>query len=145
MPAASDLLNRFNQLDAVCENATVALFAMDDRQHCVYMNRAAELLTGFTLADVQGRPLHESVHHTHPDGSPFPIEDCPIDRAAPQNMREQGEAMFVHRDGHFYPVAFTASPVRRDGAVIGTVIEVRSIEDERRHEAEQQAMRELAE
>ncbi|HEY4556354.1 MAG TPA: ATP-binding protein [Lysobacter sp.] len=144
MPAASNLLNRFNQLDAVCENATVALFAMDDRQHCVYMNRAAELLTGFTLADVQGRPLHEFVHHTHPDGSPFPIEDCPIDRAAPQNMREQGEAMFVHRDGHFYPVAFTASPVRRDGAVIGTVIEVRSIEDERRHEAEQQAMRELA-
>ncbi len=24
----------------------------------------------------------------------------------------QGEEVFVHKDGHFYPVAFTASPIR---------------------------------
>lgn len=140
----SDLLRPFGELAALCDNATVALFAMDERQHCVYVNHAAEILTGFRLEDLAGRPLHDFIHHSHPDGTPFPIRDCPIDRAAPANAREQGEAMFVHRDGHFYPVAFTASPIRYDDGAIGTVIEVRSIAAEREVEAEQQAIRSLA-
>lgn len=141
----NELLSPLSQLQAVCENATVSLFVMDGRQHCVYMNRAAERLTGYALSDVQGGPLHNFVHHTHPDGRPFPIEDCPIDQVAPQNDQEQGETDFVHKDGHFFPVAFTASPVRRDDRVIGTVIEVRDISAERQRSAEAAAMRELAE
>ena len=37
--------NYLRQLEAVCDNATVALFVMDARQHCTYMNPAAEKLT----------------------------------------------------------------------------------------------------
>jgi PAS domain S-box-containing protein len=88
------------------------------------MNPAAEALTGFKLDEVRGAPLHEFVHHSHPDGSPYPLADCPIDRAAPANMQERGEEVFVHKDGTFYPVTFTASPIRREGQVVGTVIEV---------------------
>lgn len=145
MSASTDLLTPLSHLQAVCENATVALFVMDDRQHCVYMNGAAEQLTGYALAEVQGRPLHEFVHHTRPDGTPYPLADCPIDRAAPQNMQEQGEEVFVHRDGHFYPVTFTASPIRREGRVVGTVIEVREVAREKQRESENIAMRELGE
>ncbi|UUX97881.1 ATP-binding protein [Aquabacterium sp. J223] len=116
---------------------------MDGRQHCVYMNEAAERLTGFTLDDVQGAPLHDFVHRLHPDGRHYPIEDCPIDRAAPSNMREQGREVFVHKDGSFYPVTFTASPIRRGGTVVGTVIEVRDATDDERQEAERRALREL--
>jgi len=135
----------FGELAALCDNATVALFAMDERQHCVYINHAAEILTGFRLEDLAGGPLHDFVHHSHPDGTPFPIGDCPIDRAAPANAREQGEAMFIHPDGHFYPVAFTASPMRYEDGATGTVLEVRSIAAQREAEAEQQAIRQLAE
>ncbi|WP_260498765.1 ATP-binding protein [Aquabacterium sp. J223] len=130
-------------LRELCENATAALFVMDGRQHCVYMNEAAERLTGFTLDDVQGAPLHDFVHRLHPDGRHYPIEDCPIDRAAPSNMREQGREVFVHKDGSFYPVTFTASPIRRGGTVVGTVIEVRDATDDERQEAERRALREL--
>ena len=111
-------------LQDVCENATVALFVMDEGQCCVYMNPAAEQLTGYRLEEVRGAPLHDFVHHTRPDGSPYPLAECPIDRAAPLNMQERGEETFVHRDGSFYPVRFTASPIHRDGKVAGTVIEV---------------------
>lgn len=111
-------------LHDLCNNATVALFVMDRHQQCVYMNPAAEALTGYTLAEVEGAPLHNFVHHTRPDGSPYPLEECPIDRAAPANMQERGEEIFVHKDGTLYPVTFTASPIRRDGNAVGTVIEV---------------------
>ncbi|KMO40618.1 histidine kinase [Methylobacterium tarhaniae] len=122
------------RLNAVLDNASVSIFLMDDRQHCIYMNRAAEQLTGWTLAEVLARdcPLHDIVHHTYPDGRPFPLHECAIDRAFPENNQERGEEVFVHRDGHFYPVGFTASPIRDDAAhVIGTIIEVRDISEEK--------------
>jgi len=127
------------RLEAVLDNATVAIFLMDSRQHCIYMNPAAEELTGFTLREVvaANRPLHDIIHHTHPDGRPFPMADCLIDRAYPEHAKTQGRETFVHKDGHFYPVAFTASPIRDDGShTIGTVIEVRNIADDLRNETE---------
>lgn len=104
------------------------------------MNPAAEDLTGYRLEEMQGSPLHNFVHHTRPDGSHYPLEDCPIDRAAPANMQEQGEEVFVHRDGSFYPVHFTASPVRREGKVVGTVIEVQDARPRRQQERERDAL-----
>lgn len=126
--------NSLLDLKDLCDNATVALFVMNEQQHCVYMNPAAETLTGYRLEEVLGAPLHNFVHHTRPDGSPYPLAECPIDRAAPQNMQEKGEEVFVHKDGTLYPVTFTASPIRRDHAVVGTVIEV---QDATRQHAQQ--------
>jgi PAS domain S-box-containing protein len=129
-------------LHAVVNNATLALFIMDERQHCVYMNGAAEKLTRYTLAEVRGRPLHEVIHHTRPDGRHYPLEESPIDRAFPQNNQEQGREVFVHKDGSFYPVEFTASPVREAGVVVGTVIEVRDLSQIERLEAQRSEMEE---
>jgi PAS domain S-box-containing protein len=126
------------QFETVCNNATLALFIMDERQHCTYMNPAAEMLTGYRLAEVRGRALHDAIHHTRPDGTPYPMAECPIDRALPENNQEQGEDVFVHRDGHFYPVAYTASPVREKGQLVGTVIEVRDITRERQIEQQRE-------
>lgn len=121
------------RLDAILNNTMMAVFMMDDQQQCVFMNRAAEELTGFSFGETHGRPLHDVIHHTRPDGSHFPLEECAIDRALPTRAQVQGEEVFVHKDGHFYPVAFTASPVHDDaGVAIGTVIEVREISDELR-------------
>ncbi|MHA6289237.1 PAS domain S-box protein [Maricaulis sp. CAU 1757] len=131
---------------AVCENATVAMFIMNDRQQCIYMNPAAEELSGYTLEETRGRALHDVVHHTKPDGSPYPLEECPIDRAFPENNCEQGEEIFVHKDGSFYPVAFTASPLRaHDSEVVGTIIEVRDLRPEKQAQAEREANQALIE
>lgn len=123
------------RLNAVLDNASVAIFLMDDRQQCIYMNAAAERLTGFRLEETTGRPLHDVIHHTRPDGSHFPLHECAIDRAFPERAHQQGEEVFVHKDGRFYPVAFTASPIRDEASqTIGTIIEVRDITQERRNE-----------
>ena len=107
---------------------------MNDRQICTYMNPAAEQMTGFKMHEVQDKPLHYYIHHTHPDGSHFPIEDCPIDRALPTKAHTKGEGVFIHKDGRFYPVAFTASPIIDNGLPVGTVIEARDTTEEKRIE-----------
>ncbi len=129
--------------EAVCNNATLGLFIMNEHQHCSYMNPAAEELTGFSLAEVQGAPLHDFIHHTHPDGSHYPLSECPIDRAFPENNQEQGEAIFIHKDGSFYPVAFTASPIQEQGKPVGTIIEVRATATEKREQYERDTIFQL--
>jgi PAS domain S-box-containing protein len=124
------------RLNAVLSNTRMAVFLMDEHQYCTYANTAAEALTGYTFAQMQGRALHEVVHHKKPDGSHYPLEECPIDRAFPERAQMSGEELFVAPDGSFYPVAFTASPVNDDeGHPIGTVIEARSIAEEKARDA----------
>lgn len=129
--AARALKQVSQRLDTVLSNTTMSIFLMDDRQQCVYMNPAAERLTGYRFEETLGRTLHDVIHHTYPDGRPFPLHECAIDRAFPEENQVQGEDVFIHKDGSFYPVAFTASPIRDEkGKAIGTVIEVRNIAKE---------------
>ena len=124
------------RLDAVLNNTRMAVFMMDHRQQCVYANAAAELLTGYRFDEMRGRALHDVVHHTRPDGSHYPIEECPIDRAFPRRAQVSGTELFVAPDGSFYPVAFTASPMLdENGRPIGTVIEASNIAEEQARDA----------
>ncbi len=58
-------------MHTITANASAALFLLDDRHHCTFMNPAAIAMIGYTLDEVQGRTMHELVHHHHPDGTPF--------------------------------------------------------------------------
>ncbi|MBN1205707.1 MAG: PAS domain S-box protein [Myxococcaceae bacterium] len=114
---------------AITHNATTGLVVLDTRQHCTFLNPAAERIFGYTLAQMQAfdRPMHDIIHHTRPDGTPYPLAECPITRALPSRAQEQGEDVFVRPDGSFYPVAFTASPLLSEGRPAGTVVEVQDI------------------
>jgi PAS domain S-box-containing protein len=143
---ADELSDQRRLLQSITDNATTALIIMDDRQHCIFMNPAAEQLTGYTLAQTRGRPMHDVVHHTRPDGTPYPLADCPIDRAFPTDDQMRGEEVFVHKDGHFYHVEFCASPNRDErGNPIGTVIELRDISERKRREQFEQEQSTLLE
>ncbi|WP_338419539.1 PAS domain-containing protein [Sphingomonas suaedae] len=134
--AQTKLRETSQRLDAILGNTKMAVFLMDRQQQCVYANAAAEKLTGYSFEQMQGRPLHDVVHHTRPDGSHYPLEECPIDRAFPERAQTEGEELFVAPDGSFYPVAFTASPLLDEqGVPVGTVIEARNVEQERAEQA----------
>lgn len=134
--AEEKLESRNTLINTIANNTRQALFLMDAKQVCTYMNPAAEQMTGFTLEEVREKPLHYYIHHTHPDGTHFPIEECAIDRALPTKAQTGGEEVFIHKDGSFYPVAFTASPIVENGIPTGTVIEARNTTEERKIQEE---------
>jgi PAS domain S-box-containing protein len=116
----------------ITENATAALFMMDDRGRCTYMNPAAEAMTGYTLAEIRDMPLHDAIHHQRPDGRPYPMSECPIDRALPEDFSVRAHAdVFIRKDGSMFPVLCAASPIFRDGVPVGTVVEVRDVTAEK--------------
>nr|WP_242692204.1 PAS domain S-box protein [Aridibaculum aurantiacum] len=123
-------------INTITNNTLQALFFMDDRQHCTYMNPAAEKMIGYKLEEIQEKPLHYYIHHTHPDGRHFPIEECEIDRALPKLAQTQGDEVFIKKDGSFFPVSFIASPIIQNGKPVGTVIEVRDTTEEKRIKSE---------
>jgi PAS domain-containing protein len=117
----ADLLHETRRLNAVLDNATVSIFLMDEQQHCVYMNTAAERLTGYTTAETAGRPLHNVVHHTHPDGTPYPLADCPIDRALQRTISNKARKSLSTGTGAstrwLTPQARSEMPTRESSAL----------------------------
>jgi PAS domain S-box-containing protein len=120
----------------VTENATTGLFIMDEKQHCTFLNPAAEKIIGYSLEEIRNlnKPLHDIIHYKKPCGELYPIHECPIDSVFPTENQTQGEDLFVKPDGSFYPVAFTASPIVKSGKTLGTIIEIRDITDEKKKE-----------
>ena len=113
----------------ITDNATSGLFMMDEKGHPTYMNPAAARITGYnSLDEIRDRPLHYAVHWKKPDGSPYPMDECPIDNAhsalkAVQNQEE----VFCTKDGRLFPVSYSVAPLEKDGHVIGSVLEFQDI------------------
>ncbi len=117
---------------AITDNATTAIFMMDDRSRCTFMNPAAEAMTGFKFAEVDGQILHDFIHHTRPDGSPYAMPDCPIDRALPEHFEVRDhEDLFFRKNGESFPVVCNARVIYENNVAVGTVIEVRDVTEER--------------
>jgi PAS domain S-box-containing protein len=79
--------------------------------------------------------MHDVTHYKHPDGTAFPASDCPGLQVLTKGteLREH-EDVFIRKDGSFFPVVFSASPLKRGDQTIGIVVGFR--DDTLRREAE---------
>jgi PAS domain S-box-containing protein len=122
---AEEALRRAMEFDeAVMSNMGEGLYTVDKQGLVTKMNPAAEKLLGWTIEELRGKKMHDVTHYKHPDGSPFPAEEC----AGLQVMRE-GKALkdfedtFIRKDGRLFPVSYSSSPLRnRDGEIVGLVV-----------------------
>jgi PAS domain S-box-containing protein len=115
-------------------NATTdGVYTIDPRGLISFVNRAAAAQLGYAPEEMIGRDGHYLFHHSHPDGSPFPRQECPISRAAEVGVpvRVQGEVLW-RRDGSSFPVDYASSPVLRDGQVVGAVVRFTDITEQKR-------------
>jgi PAS domain S-box-containing protein len=130
----------------ITDNTQSCLLMMDTQGRGTFANPAAERVTGFSPAELIGEVLHNRIHHTRADGTPFPIDECPLHRALP--MRDavvNYEDTFVHKDGHFYPVRCAGRPIFEGSEPVGTVIEIQDITAEKRLLAAERQARDQAE
>jgi PAS domain S-box-containing protein len=123
-------------IKTITDNATSALILMNDQGYCTFINPAGEAMFGYSQEEIGSKKLHYLIHHHRPDGSYYPMDDCPLDRALPQNFEMSAhEDLFFRKDGTAIPVLCAASPIFENGVPVATVIEVRDITEHKRAEA----------
>ena len=121
--AEEALRQRMDFDEAVMRNMGEGLFTVDAAGLVTSMNPAAEKLLGWTFDELRGKKMHDVSHHTHRDGSPFPAEHC-----ASLNVLRHGkplvdhEDVFLRRDGSFFDVLYSSSPLRENEQIVGLVV-----------------------
>ncbi|HEY7036820.1 MAG TPA: PAS domain S-box protein [Thermomicrobiales bacterium] len=126
--------------DALLDSAAEGIFGMDANGDCTFINPAAIRMLGFTPEDVLGRDMHGLIHHSRPDGSPYPIEECPINTAfeAGQNLHLVEEVLW-RKDGTSFPALYSVSTVVENGVVTAGVVTIVDITERKRAEEDVRA------
>ena len=124
-------------LAALVQSVADAVYAVDAQGRVRYVNPAGLAVLGYAdEADLLGRPSHATIHHTRPDGTPFPEDECPLllPRVTGEVVRVE-EDWFVRRDGTLVPVAYSSAPVALEQGR-GAVVVFRDVSEGRRAEEE---------
>jgi PAS domain S-box-containing protein len=127
--------NLLDTQKAFTDNMNEGLYSVDEKGLVTYLNPAAEALFGWTSAELIGRRMHNVIHYKHLDGTPFPEEEC-----AGLGVLRDGtpcrdhDDVFIRKDGSFFPVIFSASPLIKDGRRVGLVVVFRDVTERRQAE-----------
>ena len=127
---------------AITDSVVEGLLVADANGLLTFTNPAALRLLGYRSADeLLGRAIHPTIHHTHPDGSPYPAEDCPALNVGTTGQPIQiEEDTYWRNDGTPLPVAFSATPIPlNDGTSVVLAFRDISAEQAKREELRAQA------
>lgn len=134
------------KLALILENIEDGVFGIDTDGVTEFSNKAACELTGWAIDEVVGCLNHDLVHHTKPDGSHYPVHECPI-----YNVLKTGKKIttahdqFWRKNGEPFDVEYTSSPMIVDGKIVGAVVVFRDITEKLKRNLELERYREKLE
>ena len=108
----------------ILNSAAEGIFGCDSHGTCLFCNTAAAQLLGYDDAEqLIGQNMHTLEHHTRKDGTPFPIDDCPIYLGFLENRGVHiDDDIFWRKDGSSFPVEYWSHPLIREGTTVGAVV-----------------------
>lgn len=117
----------------ILNSATDGIIGVGLDNRATFLNPAATELLGITLSDLDGKTIHEAIHHSYADGSPFPEKDCTnAIRMRDSRSFELTDDTFWRRDGTSIPVEYSSRPMfDEDGTQRGSVVVFRDVTERR--------------
>ncbi|HVG27120.1 MAG TPA: PAS domain S-box protein, partial [Acidobacteriaceae bacterium] len=109
--AEEQLRSLSRQSNSVLESVGDGIYGLDLEGRVTIVNPAAAQMLGYRAEEILGRNMHELIHHTRADGTPYPQEDCPIQGSLKHlsTVRVANE-VFWRKDGTRFPVEYVARP-----------------------------------
>lgn len=128
------LIHSEARVKQLLESAVEAIYGLDNDGRCTFANPACLRLLGYDSPDeLLGRNMHALIHHTRPDGTPYPEEACHI-----YQVFRKGEGAHVdedllwRRDGTSFAAEYWSSPVYHDGVTSGAVVTFVDVSERKR-------------
>lgn len=111
------------QIRLLLDSTAEAIYGIDMQGNCTFCNKASLRLLGYANVDeLIGKNMHALIHHTKPNGSPYPVDECLIYQAF---RRGQGthvvDEVVWRADGTFFPVEYWSYPIYKNG-IVGAVV-----------------------
>ncbi len=111
------------EINAILNAIEIGVYGVDAAGRCTFINKAALEMLGYTNDDVLGSNVHELIHHTYPDGTPYPQAACPLLQTLETGRAVQlDNEMLWRKDGTFFNAEYSSFPVFDDAVVTGSVI-----------------------
>ncbi len=109
----------------ILESAVEGIFGLDLSGNHTFVNPAAARMLGYEVKELIGRHSHSTWHHSKPDGSPYPEEECQIYKVFKKGLVHNvpiTDEVFWRKDGTSFPVEYTCAPISEDGKIMGAVV-----------------------
>lgn len=120
----------------ILEAAGEGIYGLNNDGRCTFANPAAAEWLGFSVEELLGQNSHALIHHTKPDGQPYPAEECPVQAAYKQGVVHRGGDLYWRKDGSSFPVEFVSTPILEAGKTTGAVVIFSDITERQRAEEE---------
>jgi PAS domain S-box-containing protein len=116
------------RLHLILDSAGEGILGLDNQGRVMFINRAASLMLGREPEELIGNGHHQLIHHTRPDGSPHPMEECPIYMAYKDGLvHYRSDDVFWGKNGTSFPVEYVSTPIRDRGMLTGAVVVFRDM------------------
>lgn len=132
-PTHHDLERLRRQHQLILNSVGDGVYGVDLEGRVTFVNPAAAHMIGWEAADLIGKSMHHLVHHSRLDGSPYPVEKCPIYAAFQDGIVHRvNQEVFWRKDGTHFPVEYISTPMRDEqGKLVGAVVAFRDITQRR--------------
>ena len=135
--AAEQLAEAEERHRLVLESTGEGIFGVDAAGKVMFINRAAAQLLGFAKDELLGNGIHDIIHHSRVDGTPYPVEECPMHAAFADGVTSKvDDEVLWRKDGSYFDVEYSSTPLRKDGKLVGAVIVFRDITERKVAEIE---------
>jgi PAS domain S-box-containing protein len=106
------------------ESTGEAIYGVDNNGECTFCNHAMLRLLRFrSQADVLGRNIHDVIHHTRRDGTPYPRDECSLQKDFLGGRRfHQADELLWRADGSSFDAEIWCHPLLQEGKMTGAVV-----------------------
>lgn len=139
-PTLDELQRLRTTHELILDAAGEGIYGLDAEGRTTFGNSATMEILGWDPEDIIGKKAHDVHHHSHPDGSPYPREECPIYAALKDGeVHRVDDEVFWHTNGSAVPVEYTSTPIRQDDKILGAVVVFRDVSERKEIERQREA------
>ena len=118
-----ELAHIAQQNELILSAAGEGIYGLDLEGKTTFCNPAAARMIGYEIEELIGKPQHAILHHSRPDGSPYPRDECPIYAAFKDGtVHHVTDEVFWRKDGTSFPVEYVSTPIIQEGKPTGAVV-----------------------